>query len=163
MVANGTLVWYYFVCKREVWLMGRGLIPPQDNPLLDEGRTISEIFFKRLKNYKEILIDGKIKVDILRKSAVMEVKKSSKYLEASVMQLKFYLYYFRKFKGLDMVGYLVFPKERRKMKVKLEDRDISMMESVIQEIERIVGMDSPPPPKRIPYCKNCAFKEICWV
>ncbi len=32
---NGTLIWYYFICQREVWLMGHQLNPDEDNALCD--------------------------------------------------------------------------------------------------------------------------------
>ncbi|MGC8937341.1 MAG: Dna2/Cas4 domain-containing protein, partial [Candidatus Methanomethylicaceae archaeon] len=27
---TGTLVWYFFICKREVWLMGHEITPDED-------------------------------------------------------------------------------------------------------------------------------------
>ena len=34
---NGTLIWYYFICQREVWLMGHQLNPDEDNAYLKSG------------------------------------------------------------------------------------------------------------------------------
>lgn len=53
MVANGTLVWYYHICKRQVWLMGHCIGPEHENPLMAEGRS-------------------------MRGNVILEVKKSSK-------------------------------------------------------------------------------------
>lgn len=39
---TGTLVWYYYICPREVWLMARQLTPDEDNPNIDLGRFIGE-------------------------------------------------------------------------------------------------------------------------
>ncbi|NWF99168.1 MAG: Dna2/Cas4 domain-containing protein, partial [Nitrospirae bacterium] len=32
MTLPATLIWYYYICHREVWLMSRQLTPWQDNP-----------------------------------------------------------------------------------------------------------------------------------
>ncbi|NPA80252.1 MAG: CRISPR-associated protein Cas4 [Thermotogae bacterium] len=163
MVANGTLVWYYFICKRQVWFMGRGIEPYHDNPLLAEGRTISQIVFSRITEGREVLIDNRIKIDILKGNVVMEVKKSSRYLEASRMQLLFYLYYLKRFKGVDASGILVFPDERKRKRIKLTEEDVRRLEEVISDIEDIVSRDSPPDPVKTRYCRKCAYKEMCWA
>ncbi len=31
---TGTLIWYYYICQREVWLMSRQINSLQDNPFL---------------------------------------------------------------------------------------------------------------------------------
>ncbi len=163
MVANGTLVWYYKICKRQVWFMGRGISPDKENLPLLEGRTLSEIFFKRFGGEKEIMVDNRIKVDILRGKLVIEVKKSSKFIEASKMQVLFYLYYFKRFKGVELEGILTFPKERKRVNVRLSGDDEKELERIIKDIERIVNSPSPPPSKRIRFCRKCAYKEVCWV
>lgn len=162
-MVNGTLVWYYHICKRQVWFMGRGIKPYQGFHLLEEGKALSEIVFKRLSKRKEVLIDGKIKVDLIKGKMVFEVKKSSKFLEASIMQIKFYLYYFEVFKGVFLEGFLVFPKERRKIGVKLESGDRKRIKKVIKEIREIIERPLPPPLERNRFCKKCAYKEMCWV
>ncbi|RKX92245.1 MAG: CRISPR-associated protein Cas4, partial [Spirochaetes bacterium] len=37
-----TLIWYYYICPREVWLMAHEINPEQDNPLVEIGRTFHE-------------------------------------------------------------------------------------------------------------------------
>ncbi|MCX7641907.1 MAG: CRISPR-associated protein Cas4, partial [Elusimicrobiales bacterium] len=53
-----TLVWYYYICKREVWLMSRNLEPDQSNPFIEIGRILSEDSYKYEK--KEIKIDNMV-------------------------------------------------------------------------------------------------------
>lgn len=163
MVANGTLVWYYKICKRQVWFMGRGISSEKENLLLVEGRTLSEIFFKRFGGEKEKMVDNRIKVDMLKGRFIIEVKKSSKFIEASKMQVLFYLYYFKRFKGVELEGFLTFPKERKRVRVSLTEDDEKELEKIIKDIERIVNDPSPPPPQKIRYCGKCAYKEMCWV
>lgn len=143
--------------------MGRGIKPYQGFYLLEEGRALSEIVFRRFLKRKEVLVDGKVKVDLIKGKMVFEVKKSSKFLEASIMQVKFYLYYFKRFKGVSLEGFLVFPKEKRKLKVKLSGEDIKKLKGVVEDIKRIIENPMPPSLERNRFCKKCAYKEVCWV
>ena len=42
MVVNGTLIWYYNICRREVWLMCRNIVPDQSDENIDYGRFMHE-------------------------------------------------------------------------------------------------------------------------
>ena len=90
---TGTMIWYYFICKREVWLSSRNLMPDEDAEPLDIGRAIHETYYKRFR--KEISMKG-AKIDMVRSDngalVVYEVKTSSKYLRAAKFQLLYYLY-----------------------------------------------------------------------
>ncbi len=157
---NGTLIWYYYICPREVWLIGHGIEADQESDFLLLGRHIHEIFYRRQK--KEFMIDNTIKIDILpSKKVIGEIKKSSKYLKSAKMQVAFYLYYLKQ-KGINIEGELLIPEERKKEKVKLTPNLEKELEEAIKEIKKILKMDRPPQQKKIPYCKNCAYKEMCW-
>jgi CRISPR/Cas system-associated exonuclease Cas4 (RecB family) len=34
---TGTLLWYYAICKREVWLMAHSIAPDEENQALEMG------------------------------------------------------------------------------------------------------------------------------
>ena len=158
---NGTLIWYYYICPREVWFMGHGIEADQTNDFLLLGKHIHEMFYKQYK--KEFLIDNTIKIDIIpSKKVIGEVKTSSKHLQSAKMQLAFYLYYMKKYKGVEIEGELLIPKERKREKVVLTEELEKELERAISEIEKILEMEKPPKAKKIPYCKNCAYKEMCW-
>jgi CRISPR-associated exonuclease Cas4 len=159
---NGTLVWYYFICKREVWLIGHGIEPQQENDFIQLGRHIHEVFYSRRK--KELTIDNKIKIDLLPSGKVIgEVKKSSRYLESAKMQLAFYIYYMKHQKGHSMTGELLIPKERKRIRVELTPQLEAQIGKVIENIQRILSLEKPPAAVKIPFCKNCAYKELCWA
>jgi len=44
---TGTLIWYYYICPREVWLMARELVPDQEDPFIEIGRILSGESYKR--------------------------------------------------------------------------------------------------------------------
>ena len=160
---TGTLVWYSVVCHREVWLMSRDITPDEDDPLLDLGRAIHETSYTDMKK-KEILLEG-IKIDIIKnredKKVICEVKSSSRYIKASMMQLYYYLYRLEEL-GIDAIGELVIPKEKKRMVVKLDDNNRRELLSQLSIIIQIVAMDKPPKLAFIPFCRRCAYRYFCW-
>ena len=160
---NGTLIWYYYICKREVWLMAHNINPDQDNPYIDLGRLVHESSYKREK--KEIQFDN-VKMDVITdgddRIVVAEIKKSSRFEKSATMQLAFYL---SKLKdaGVDASGELRFPTEKRREKVELSDEIIKELNSVRYDIMSIVSMDIAPKPEKCKYCSPCGYNEFCWV
>lgn len=49
MDVNGTLFWYYNICKREVWLMTHQIVPDQQNDNISFGRFLHETTYQRNK------------------------------------------------------------------------------------------------------------------
>lgn len=159
---TGTLIWYYFICKREVWLMAHNINADQENEYLDIGRFIHENAYSRDK--KEITF-GNIKVDILkRKSGQMivgEVKKSSKAEKSAKMQLLYYLRILHQ-GDVNIKGVLLFPEEKKKIDVELDDQSLSELNKAENHIRSILKDERPPKAEKINFCKNCAYAEFCW-
>lgn len=156
-VVPGTLLWYYAICKREVWLASRALYPDQEHELLDYGRFIHEIYSEERK---EIKMEG-VKMDLVEGKIVCEVKSSSKFLEAAKLQVGYYLYRLEKLK-IKARGEILVPKEGKRIKVLLNDSLKKKIEKAIKNIIEIVSSQNPPPPKFSVYCKKCAYSEFCW-
>lgn len=158
---TATIYRIYDICKRQVWLFSREVIPNQDDDYLVLGRMIHENSYKRVK--KEIVIDG-CKFDLMDtkngKTILGEIKKSSRALESSIKQLKYYLYILRK-KGMYYSGEIRVPKEKKRIKVELTDIDIEHIEKELEEI-RILIEEELPNAERIKYCSKCAYNEFCW-
>lgn len=160
---NGTLIWYYNICKREVWLMSRNIIPDQRDVNIDIGRFIHETVYKR--NKKEIEF-GNVKFDVLVNTkdqlVIGETKKSSKFQEASKMQL---LYYLRELKKADInsKGVLMYPEERKRVEVDLTEDSILELEQMEEEILLIMNNITPPPVVKNKYCKSCGYREYCYA
>ena len=160
---NGTLIWYYFICKREVWLMAHNVVPDQDDPNIDLGRFIHDNSYSREK--KELSL-GNVKIDIVRKKEgqliLGEVKKSSRYQESAKMQLAYYLLTLKR-QGLEATGVLMFPKEKKRIEIELDDNLQQELERVERDILKICYEPYPNPPEKIKYCKNCGYNEFCWA
>lgn len=160
---TGTLVWYYYICKREVWLMARSIVPDQEHQSVEIGRIITENRYMR--DQKEVDF-GHFKVDYVRENGgnilVGEVKKSSRFKESARMQLAFYLTELEEL-GYKAKGELTFPEERRKEEVILTDSLRAEIANVKKEIAKIALQEKPPKLEQIGYCKSCAYQEMCWA
>lgn len=160
---NGTLIWYYYICKREVWLISRALEPDQEDENIVIGKFIHENSYSREKKELDF---GNIKVDITDNKdgsiIVQEIKKSSKFIESARMQLLFYLYEIRK-TGSDTKGILLIPEEKKREEVILDKESEEKLEKAIEDIKKIISMEKPPKAEKIKYCRNCAYSEMCWA
>lgn len=159
---TGTLIWYYYVCHREVWLMARRIIPEQDDSNIDIGRFIHEMSYPR--NKKEISI-GHIKLDIVKKGkdglVIAEVKKTSRFETSARMQLAYYLSEVDKL-GLNAKGELRFPEEKRVETIELTPQLKEELDTAVCAILHIAYLEHSPEPKKIKFCKKCAYAEFCW-
>lgn len=160
---TGTHIWYYFICKREVWLMIHQIAADQEDDNLEIGRFLSEITYQR--NKKEVLI-GNIKVDRIRRDGeqlvIGEVKKSSKYIESARFQLLFYLDTLKKM-DIHAKGELLFPEEKGREIVEWTSESKAELDKAVEDIKRISSLPIPPAPKKVSFCKNCAYREYCWA
>lgn len=86
---NGTLVNYYFHCKRQCYLHGNRLNLEDNSEIVKIGKAIHEEKSKE-KDNAEISIDN-IKLDKLTSEYLTEIKKSDADLEAAKWQLIYYL------------------------------------------------------------------------
>lgn len=162
ITVNGTLVWYYYICKREVWLMSHNIVPDQDDTNVAVGRYIGENTYERER--KELAVGGS-KIDVFHMAdgqmVIGEVKKTSKYRESARMQLALYLSELKE-RGIAAMGELRFPKEKIREEVVLDEATEAALENAKRDILRIVYLDKPPEPKKGSFCRNCAYAEYCW-
>ncbi len=159
---GGTLIWYYCLCPRQVWLMAHSILPDEEHDNVAAGRVIHQFSYPDMPR-REVTIDNTIAIDLVPgEGIVAEIKKSSAALEAAKLQLAYYLYYLKRHKGLELKGYLLVPKERRRHAVELTLELEAQIESMLQDIERLRQQASPPEPKRIKHCRPCAYSGICW-
>jgi CRISPR-associated exonuclease Cas4 len=160
---TGTLIWYYYICHREVWLMAHEINPEQDNPLLELGRILHEDSYSRKK--KGFETTG-LKIDLIKKgergTIIGEVKKSSRFIKSATMQLAYYLFRLKEL-GTKVTGELLIPKEKKRIQIELDESLEKELKESFSEIAKIIASDKPPPPQKIRYCRNCAYHEFCWT
>lgn len=162
VTVGGTLIWYYYICPREVWLISHQIQADQDNDNMMLGRFIDELSYLREK--KQLSVGGS-KIDVFHmdngEMVIGEVKKSSKYREGARMQLAFYLSELDR-QGIKAKGELRFPQEKLREEVVLDAEMRARLEKTTQEILRLVYLEKPLAPKKISFCRNCAYAEFCW-
>lgn len=160
---TGTYIWYYCICKREVWLLAHGIEADQQDDAMRIGAMIHENAYERSRKEMEF---GDSKFDVIKSEkgrlVVGEVKKSSKYVESSKMQLLFYLMQLEE-AGIHAEGEVLFPEEKRKEKVILDADSRQALSEIIEKIKLIAALDRPPEPEKINFCKKCAYAEFCWA
>ena len=140
---SGTLVWYYYICPREVWLIGHQITPDQDNANVSLGRFIQNYSYPRER--KELAV-GHSKMDVFKIAGgeliIGEVKKTSKYRRSARIDRK--------------------SVEKQREEVLLGEETEKALDGTKREILRILYLPQPPHPVKIKFCKNCAYAEFCW-
>lgn len=161
---NGTLVNYYFHCKRQCYLFGNRLNLEDNSELVRIGRAIHEEKSDESSN-SEIAIDN-IRIDKLTKDYLVETKKSDADPEASKWQLVYYLDVLRK-KGVERKGKLEFlEKNKGGKKVMIIEPTESLFEELqgyVTEIEELLNQEEIPPVFHQSGCKKCAYYEYCYI
>lgn len=164
MNINGTLINYYFHCKRQCYLFGNRLNLEDNSEQVKIGKAIHEECAQDSKN-SEIAIEN-IRLDKLTNEYLIEIKKSDADVEASTWQLLFYLSILKK-KGIVRKGKLEFveknKKDSRVMIVELTDELEQNLKQYCEEIEFLLQQDQPPECIHKSICKKCAYYEYCYI
>lgn len=159
---TGVMVYYYQVCKRKLWYFYNEIQMEQGNENVAIGKTIDEETYKR--DEKHINIDNIINIDFIRSKGILhEVKKSKKIEEASIMQLKYYLYYLYIRGVKEIVGKLDYPLLKQTVDVFLEEEDIKEIKATLEEIQKMISLETPMQLKKTGICKNCAYYDLCYI
>ena len=164
MNINGTIINYYFHCKRQCYLHGNRLNMEDNSEQVKIGKAIHEERAEN-KNNTEIAIDN-IRLDKLTKEYLTEVKKSDADAEAAKWQLLYYLKVL-KTKGVKRKGKLEFVEKNKKDKkiiiIELTDEVEKELDKYIDEIEQLLNQDRIPECINKSTCKKCAYYEYCYI
>lgn len=164
MNINGTIINYYFHCKRQCYLHGNRLNMEDNSEQVKIGKAIHEERAEN-KNNTEIAIDN-IRLDKLTKEYLTEVKKSDADAEAAKWQL---LYYLKVLKNKSVIrkGKLEFAEKNKKDKkiiiIELTDKVEKELDKYIDEIEQLLNQDRIPERINKSTCKKCAYYEYCYI
>lgn len=161
---NGTLMNYFFHCKRQCYLFGNRLNLEDNSEKVKIGKAIHELKAAESDN-TEIAIDH-IKLDKLTKDYLTEVKKSDADVEAARWQLLYYLYVLKQ-KGVERKGKLEFVEKNKTSKkvviVELDDETEMKLLEYVTQLEELLLCDEVPAPELKPGCKKCAYYEYCYI
>ncbi|MDY4950194.1 MAG: CRISPR-associated protein Cas4 [Clostridium cadaveris] len=164
MKVNGTLINYYFHCKRQCYLHGNRLNLEDNSEDVKIGKAIHEEKSEQSSN-TEIEIDN-IKIDKLTKDYLIEVKKSDADVEAAKWQLAYYLKVLRD-KGIERKGKLEFVEKNKTpskvIYIELNDEIVKELDSYLTSIENLLKQEEVPAILNKPQCKKCAYYEYCYI
>lgn len=152
---------YYYVCKRKLWLFDKGISMEHNSDRVLQGKVVHENSYTRA-SHKEMLIDDKIKIDIIEGDTVKEVKISSKMKKSDEMQLLYYLFYLKTL-GIRKKGTINYVKERRIEEVELTEEKEEEVKNTLLDIKALLSESKPPKVIKLPYCTKCAYFEFCYV
>ena len=134
----------------------------QESDIVALGKNLHEESYKK---EKEFLIDNLINVDFIKINnpiEIHEVKKSPSFELAHEYQLLYYMHYLKKEKDIsNTIGYLNYPNIRKEIKVELTEEKEKELESVLEDIIKIINSDIPKP-KKSRICRKCAYFEFCF-
>lgn len=163
---TGTQISYYFLCHRKLWLFTNHLEMEHNHENVELGKFISESTYERNKHEIQIADEeNNIVLDFYdpKTKTIHEIKKSDKMEETHIWQVKFYIHVLQQ-KGIEGVtGEIDYPKLREKAKVELSEKDITELEQIKKEIERIINLEHPPEVINKPFCKQCAYYDLCYI
>ena len=164
MKINGTIINYYFHCKRQCYLFANRLNLEDNSELVKIGKAIHEQKSSDSDN-SEISIEN-IKVDKITKEYLTEIKKSDSDINASKWQLLFYLKVLKS-KGIIRKGkWECVEKKKSDNKVyyfELTDEIEIELEFHISDIKKLINSESIPTVLNKPKCKKCAYYEYCYI
>jgi CRISPR-associated exonuclease Cas4 len=161
---TGTIINYYFHCKRQCWLFANRINLEDNSEDVRIGKILHELQHEKDKN-TEISIDN-VKVDKITDSYLVEVKKSDADINATKWQVLLYLKKLKE-KGIERKGRIEFIEKNKQDKkihyVELTNEKEAELERLIQDIDMLTEKVSPPDPLYQPKCKKCAYYEYCFI
>lgn len=164
MKVNGTLINYYFHCKRQCWLHGNRINLEDNSEDVKIGKVIHDIKSGQGKD-TEISIDN-VKIDKITSQYLTEVKKSDADVEAAKWQLLFYLKILKD-KGIERKGKLEFAEKNKTKKsivyVDLHEDNLAELDQIVEDVEKLLINEKIPDVEKLPKCKKCAYYEYCFL
>lgn len=163
MKVNGTLINYYFHCKRQCWLHGNRINLEDNSKDVKIGKAIHEVKSEKNKQ-SEISIEN-VKIDKLTKDYLTEIKKSDADVEAAKWQVLLYLKILKD-KGIERKGKLQFIEKNKKKRtaiIELDEENLEELKKIVSDIENLLLEENPPKVINEPKCKKCAYYEYCYI
>ncbi len=164
MMLTGTLINYYFHCRRQCWLLANRINLEDNSEDVRIGRVLHELSHEKNKN-TEISIDN-IKIDKISDEYLIEIKKSDADIEATKWQVLLYLKKLKD-KGIERKGKIEFIEKNKQGNkihyVELTPEIENRLEKLMEDIYHLIEEQKPPICVLEPKCKKCAYYEYCFI
>ena len=165
MKITGTIINYYFHCKRQCYLFANRVNLEDNSEDVRIGKILHEI---RAKDNKDTEIKYEnIVLDKVSAKYIEEYKKSDADTKAARMQLIFYLKQLEE-KGIIKEGKLIYDEKNKKDGkkteiVKLDESNINKLNKCLEDIEKLINQDKVPDVEKNKKCKRCAYYDYCYL
>lgn len=157
---TGLMVYYYFVCRKKLWLFGNGFEMEEESELVHMGKIIDETSYQSER--KHIMINEEINIDFIENAGVIhEIKKSRKVEQASIWQVKYYLYYLKNRGVVNVLAKLDYPLIKKTEEILLSESDEAQIIEILRDIARIISSPTVPEGQQGRICKKCAYFDLC--
>lgn len=164
MKVTGTIINYFFHCKRQCWLSANRINLEDNSEAVRIGKVLHELRNESAK-LKEVAIEN-IKIDKITDEYLVEVKKSDADVEAVKWQTLLYLKILRD-KGIEKKGKIEFIEKKKQDKkiiyVELTDELEMKLEVLLEEIEKYISGDKIAAPLNEAKCRKCAYHDYCYI
>lgn len=156
------MIYYYFICKKKLWFSVNGISMESENENVQIGKILDEMSYSYER--KHISINNEINLDFVKKSDIIhEIKKSRKIEEASILQVKYYLYYLKK-RGVDgITAKIDYPLLKKNIEIVLCEKDEIEIDNVILNIKKLLKEQLPPDTEKSKKCLACAYYDFCFI
>ena len=155
------MVYYYNVCKRKLWFFSNEINMEDGSEDVKIEALLDQKSYGR--EDKHINIDNVINIDFFGNENILnEIKKSNKIEEATIWQVKYYLYYLKQ-RGVVITAKIDYPLLKKNVYVELTDEDEINIEAMLQDIESITDSDTAPDKLQSGICKKCAYYDLCYI
>jgi len=159
---TATQINYYFLCHRKLWFFANKIEMEHNSDIVSMGKFISENTYKREQH--EIRIDDVV-LDLYdrKNKLIREIKKSDKMEETHFWQVRLYISILEA-NGIEGVrAEINYPTLRKKVDVEFSNEHRKQLEEIKKEIIGIVSNPSVPDVVNKPFCKKCAYYDLCYV
>ncbi|SHK79367.1 CRISPR-associated exonuclease, Cas4 family [Clostridium cavendishii DSM 21758] len=164
MRLTGTLINYYFHCKRQCWLLGNRINLEDNSEEVRIGRVLHEIKAEGNRQ-AEITIDN-VKIDKITGEYLVEIKKSDADIEAVKWQVLLYLKVLKS-KGIDKKGKIQFLEKNKKDTkteiIELDEENEKKLQEIDLDIKTLINSPKAPGADLKKGCKKCAYYEYCYI
>lgn len=164
MKITGTIINYYFHCKRQCWLFSNRINLEDNSEDVKIGKILHMLKSQENKS-TELSIDN-IKVDRITEDYLVEIKKSDADINAVKWQVLLYLKTLSD-KGVSKKGKIEIIEKKKQDKkihyVELDDKNLKELNKTLEKINVLINSNNPPEAINEPKCKKCAYYEYCYI
>jgi len=162
MQITGKEISYLYICGRKLWFFCHGLRPEMENDNVIIGMLLNDTAFRREEKDIPIGDVGVIDWAAFRHGVIHETKKGRSPYQSDEAQVRYYLWWLNN-NGIKVSEARIhYPKLRKTHTVKWNDDAEKQTELDIVNCRKLLELPTPPGVANHPYCKSCAYMELCY-